>query len=43
MINKQQASIAPDFKVNDSEGRALRLSDYRSKKNVLLVFNRRFT
>jgi hypothetical protein len=43
MINKQQASIAPDFKVNDSEGRAIQLADYRSKKHVLLVFNRGFT
>jgi hypothetical protein len=43
MINKQQASIAPDFRVSDSEGRAIQLADYRGKKNVLLVFNRGFT
>jgi peroxiredoxin len=43
MINKQQASVAPDFKVNDSEGQALHLLDYRGKKNVMLVFNRGFT
>jgi peroxiredoxin len=43
MINKQQASMAPDFKVNDSEGRTFRLSDYKGKKNILLVFNRGFT
>lgn len=34
---------APDFTATDSEGRTMRLSDYRGKKNVFLVFNRGFT
>jgi len=42
MIDSRKASIAPDFKVNDSEGRSIQLSDYRGKKNVMLVFNRGF-
>ena len=33
---------APDFAVKDSEGREIRLSDYRGRKNVVLVFNRGF-
>jgi peroxiredoxin len=43
MIDKRQASTAPDFTVSDSENRMVRLSDYRGKKNVVLVFNRGFT
>jgi peroxiredoxin len=43
MIAKRQADTAPDFNVNDSENRMVRLSDYRGKKNILLVFNRGFT
>ena len=42
MINKQQALSAPDFTATDSEGRKIRLSDYRGKNNVVLVFNRGF-
>jgi peroxiredoxin len=34
--------IAPDFNLKDLTGRNVRLSDYRGKKNVLLVFNRGF-
>jgi peroxiredoxin len=37
-INK----AAPDFTLEDYEGNAVSLSDYRGKKNVLLVFNRGF-
>lgn len=33
---------APDFRLNDSNGQAVRLSDYRGKKTVVLVFNRGF-
>jgi peroxiredoxin len=33
---------APDFELEDLQGRTIRLSDYRGKKNVLLVFNRGF-
>jgi peroxiredoxin len=43
MIDKQQATTAPEFSVSDSESRTVRLSDYRGRKNVLLVFNRGFT
>jgi peroxiredoxin len=31
---------APDFALSDTEGRTVRLSDYRDAKNVVLVFNR---
>ena len=34
--------IAPDFSLNDSEGRLVKLSEYKGKKNVMLVFNRGF-
>jgi peroxiredoxin len=43
MINRKHASIAPEFSAIDSEGHTVQLSDYRGKKNVLLVFNRGFT
>jgi len=43
MIDKRQANTAPEFSVSDSEVRTVRLSDYRGKKNVMLVFNRGFT
>ncbi len=33
---------APDFELVDFTGRSVRLSDYRGKTNVLLVFNRGF-
>jgi hypothetical protein len=34
---------APDFSLPDYSGRSVRLSDFRDRKNVLLVFNRTFT
>jgi peroxiredoxin len=43
MISREKASLAPDFRVDDSEGHPISLSDYREKQNVLLVFNRGFT
>jgi len=43
MADKRQTSTAPEFSASDSEGRTVRLSDYRGKKNVILVFNRGFT
>jgi mycoredoxin-dependent peroxiredoxin len=34
---------APDFSLADYNGKTIRLSDYRGKANVVLVFNRTFT
>lgn len=42
MIDTKQAVVAPDFTATDSEGRTIRLSDYKGKKHVVLVFNRGF-
>ncbi len=42
MIDRGKADIAPDFSMPDSGGRMVRLSKYRGRKNVLLVFNRGF-
>lgn len=33
---------APDFEMNDYLGMPIKLSDYKGKKNVLLVLNRGF-
>jgi peroxiredoxin len=35
-------AIAPEFTLADYQGRNVRLSDYREKKHVILVFNRGF-
>jgi len=42
VIAKEQALSATDFTATDSEESTIRLSDYRGKKNVVLVFNRGF-
>jgi peroxiredoxin len=34
---------APDFKLEDFTGKDVKLSDFKEKANVLLVFNRGFT
>ncbi len=34
---------APDFALKDFDGNPVRLEDFESKKNVVLVFNRGFT
>jgi len=33
---------APDFELTDVQGNAVRLSDYRGERHVLLVFTRGF-
>jgi peroxiredoxin len=35
-------TLAPDFTLPDFKGETIRLSDFREKYNVLLVFNRTF-
>jgi len=35
-------SEAPDFSASDHKGRTVTLSQFKEKKNVLLVFNRGF-
>jgi peroxiredoxin len=35
-------TTAPDFELNDFSGRAIRLSTYQGKNNIVLVFNRGF-
>jgi len=35
-------AIAPDFSLPDFNGDLVSLSDFRGRKNVLLVFNRTF-
>ncbi len=39
-INIQVGHPAPDFSLPDSDGNTVRLTDYRGKKNVMLVFYR---
>jgi peroxiredoxin len=43
-VTEQAATgqVAPDFELNDVQGNTVRLSDYRDKKHVLLVFTRGF-
>jgi len=35
-------TLAPDFTLDDFQGRRVRLADFRGKKNVVLIFNRGF-
>jgi peroxiredoxin len=37
-----KATPAPDFEATSSEGKVIRLSDFRGRKHVVLVFNRGF-
>lgn len=36
------SQVAPEFSLPDFSGKTVSLSDFRGKKNVLLVFNRTF-
>jgi peroxiredoxin len=40
MANKTDQIMATDFALQDTQGRTVRLSDYRGSKPVVLVFNR---
>jgi peroxiredoxin len=42
MKNIKENTMAPEFTAKDSENKTIQLSDYRGKKNVVLVFNRGF-
>jgi peroxiredoxin len=35
-------ALAPDFELPDFEGRLVRLSDFRGRQPVVLIFNRGF-
>lgn len=39
---REDLEQAPDFVLKDTQGLDVRLSDYRGKQNVVLVFNRGF-
>ena len=34
--------LAPEFSLRDADGQQIKLSDFKNKSNVLLVFNRGF-
>ena len=42
METKLESIPAPDFEMPDSEGRVVRLSDFKDSRHVVLVFNRGF-
>lgn len=41
MAQKHEGEIAPDFTLTDTQGKTVRLSDFRGRP-VVLVFNRGF-
>ena len=41
-MNAKEYQTAPDFTLNDLNKNQIRLSDFRNKKHVLLIFNRGF-
>jgi peroxiredoxin len=44
MTNRVELNTdAPDFSLTDFAGRRVSLSDYRGRKNIVLVFNRGFS
>lgn len=40
MYKGLETDIAPDFSLTDTQGKKIRLSDYKGKKHIVLVFNR---
>jgi peroxiredoxin len=42
MTRVQIDTRAPDFTLNDFNGRSVSLSDFTGRKNVVIVFNRGF-
>lgn len=42
MARVELDAAAPDFELLDWNGNTVRLSDYRDRKHVVLVFNRGF-
>jgi peroxiredoxin len=43
MTNRVQIDRpAPEFSLKDADGQQIKLSDFKDKSNVLLVFNRGF-
>jgi len=43
MSQQLDTLTAPDFALEDTRGNLVRLSDYRGRKHVVLVFTRGFT
>jgi peroxiredoxin len=41
-MKDKNLQTAPNFILDDLDGHAVSLSDYKGQKNVLLVFNRGF-
>ncbi|PPD58456.1 redoxin domain-containing protein [Dehalogenimonas etheniformans] len=42
-LDSDTAKVAPDFVLKDTAGQEFRLSDFKGKDPVVLVFNRGFT
>ncbi len=42
MAEENPNPVAPEFTATDSEGRTIKISDFKGKKNIALVFNRGF-
>ncbi len=42
VVEQSNQTSAPDFTLVDFQGQSVRLSNYRNRKHVVLVFNRGF-